>query len=129
MNVYFLLYLLSNGIQIVSNYVLSYWTDKSDQEQSLKIKFYFFGSYFSLGVLSCNYKKVCDFKNFFKSGFLIFSVKGTLIFLADYLFVFLYVRASKNLHSQMLSSILKCNMQFFESTPVGRIINRFSFLD
>lgn len=45
---------------------------------------------------------------------------------ADFLFVYMYVRASKNLHNKMLSSILRCNMQFFESTPIGRIINRFS---
>lgn len=29
-------------------------------------------------------------------------------------------------HETMLSSILKSKMQFFESTPIGRIINRFS---
>lgn len=36
------------------------------------------------------------------------------------------VRASESLHSLMLSSILRSNMSFFESTPIGRILNRFS---
>ena len=34
--------------------------------------------------------------------------------------------SSKSLHGTMLLSILRSNMQFFDSTPIGRIINRFS---
>ena len=51
---------------------------------------------------------------------------GVLVFLADLMFAYMYVKASKNLHNSMLNSILHCNMKFFESTPVGRILNRFS---
>ncbi|XP_046342176.2 multidrug resistance-associated protein 1-like isoform X2 [Haliotis rufescens] len=36
------------------------------------------------------------------------------------------VRASKDLHSKMLTNILKSPMEFFDTTPVGRITNRFS---
>ena len=42
------------------------------------------------------------------------------------MYVTLSVRAAKNLHKALLISILKCSMQFFESTPVGRILNRFA---
>lgn len=52
--------------------------------------------------------------------------KGILVFAADFLFVIIYVNAAQKLHQSMLGSILKCTMQFFESTPVGRILNRFS---
>lgn len=34
--------------------------------------------------------------------------------------------AAKALHNSMLFSILRSKMEFFESTPSGRIINRFS---
>ena len=34
--------------------------------------------------------------------------------------------SSRKLHSEMLNSIIRSTMQFFESTPTGRIINRFS---
>lgn len=36
------------------------------------------------------------------------------------------LNSSVNLHESMLHSILRSKMSFFESTPVGRILNRFS---
>jgi ABC-type multidrug transport system fused ATPase/permease subunit len=35
-------------------------------------------------------------------------------------------RARRVLHDRMLHNILRCPVRFFECTPVGRIINRFS---
>ncbi|XP_067934005.1 multidrug resistance-associated protein 1-like [Watersipora subatra] len=35
-------------------------------------------------------------------------------------------QASKRLHSKMLNNIVKCSMNFFDTTPTGRILNRFS---
>lgn len=35
------------------------------------------------------------------------------------------IRASRRLHNSLLSNILKCPMSFFETTPMGRIVNRF----
>ncbi|KAG0003683.1 Canalicular multispecific organic anion transporter 2 [Modicella reniformis] len=36
------------------------------------------------------------------------------------------VRASERLHSNLLNNILRLPMTFFDTTPVGRVINRFS---
>lgn len=36
------------------------------------------------------------------------------------------LRASVKLHEQMLTHILSSTMAFFDTTPLGRIINRFS---
>ncbi|GMM31438.1 ATP-binding cassette glutathione S-conjugate transporter [Martiniozyma asiatica (nom. inval.)] len=36
------------------------------------------------------------------------------------------ISGSKYLHSIMLSAVLRAPMQFFETTPIGRILNRFS---
>lgn len=34
--------------------------------------------------------------------------------------------ASKNLHSKLIQSVLSSPLRFFETTPIGRILNRFS---
>lgn len=34
------------------------------------------------------------------------------------------VKATNYLHNRMLESVLRAKMEFFESTPIGRIINR-----
>ena len=36
------------------------------------------------------------------------------------------IRASKNIFDQMLDSVLQAKLRFFDSTPIGRIMNRFS---
>ena len=37
-----------------------------------------------------------------------------------------YIRASAKLHHRLLLNILRCSMTFFETIPLGRILNRFS---
>ena len=39
--------------------------------------------------------------------------------------IFTGLRASKTLHRDMLSRLVRCPMVFFERTPLGRVINRF----
>ena len=36
------------------------------------------------------------------------------------------LRAAKKLHANMLQSLLRAPTSFFDMTPVGRIVNRFS---
>lgn len=54
------------------------------------------------------------------------KLKGVFIFAGDLLYTKMYVKAAKSFHESLLFSILRCSMQFFESTPIGRILNRFS---
>jgi ABC-type multidrug transport system fused ATPase/permease subunit len=36
------------------------------------------------------------------------------------------IAAAKTLHQQMLHSVIRSPMSFFDTTPIGRIVNRFS---
>ena len=45
---------------------------------------------------------------------------------SDFVFLIMSVFSSNKLHDSMLFSILRSTLYFFESTPSGRIINRFS---
>lgn len=36
------------------------------------------------------------------------------------------LRASRKLHNEILSSVIACPVSFFDSTPLGRVLNRFS---
>jgi len=64
-------------------------------------------------------------------GVTLFSVAISMC--SSFSFFWLAVNSSKNLHHKMLQALLKTTMYFFDSTPLGRILNRFSkdtyFLD
>ena len=36
------------------------------------------------------------------------------------------LKGASNLHERMLTSVMRCPMSFFDSTPSGRVLNRFS---
>jgi ATP-binding cassette, subfamily C (CFTR/MRP), member 1 len=52
-------------------------------------------------------------KDFFSLAAEFFSIRMTL-------------KSSRKLHQDMLSSIMRSKLSFFEATPIGRILNRFS---
>jgi len=39
---------------------------------------------------------------------------------------YLFLQASKRLHNQMLRSVLRATIEFYDTNPLGRILNRFS---
>jgi ABC-type multidrug transport system fused ATPase/permease subunit len=94
---------LVNGFAIASNVWLSQWSDDVHNKKASHPLSFYLGIYATFGVLQSTS-----------------TMLGT---------VFLYVggvRASKTLHRQMLKTVLRAPMSFFDMTPLGRIINRFS---
>jgi ATP-binding cassette subfamily C (CFTR/MRP) protein 1 len=58
--------------------------------------------------------------------FAIFLSNGIAIFFRSLIIYFFLVRAAKNLHEALLARVMKFPMAFYDTTPSGRIINRFS---
>ncbi|UYV60328.1 hypothetical protein LAZ67_1000843 [Cordylochernes scorpioides] len=52
--------------------------------------------------------------------------QGLCVLAGAILSAYAAMRASRVLHSDMLARILHCPMEFFETTPLGRVVNRFS---
>ncbi|KAG0375854.1 hypothetical protein BGX24_008580 [Mortierella sp. AD032] len=48
------------------------------------------------------------------------------IFGGYYITVFVSIRGSRALHAQLLDKVSRAKVRFFDTTPIGRIINRFS---
>ena len=54
------------------------------------------------------------------------AVSGILLCIRDTILAFAELKASSTLHNKMLESLFRAPISFFDSTPQGRIINRFS---
>ncbi|XP_063439571.1 multidrug resistance-associated protein 1-like isoform X1 [Mytilus trossulus] len=107
----FILYLLYQGASIASNIWLSQWTDDKELQDRSKANtteyknrnMMFLGVYGGLGI-----------------------VQGIMVLIYSIVAILRQVRASGQLHFDMLNNIMKAPMAFFDTTPVGRIVNRFS---
>ncbi|ODV84224.1 hypothetical protein CANARDRAFT_8901 [[Candida] arabinofermentans NRRL YB-2248] len=92
------------GASVLGNIWLKHWSDINTREGYNPQPWRYLGIYFALCI---------------GSAFAILS--QTLV---QWLLV--SIQGSKYLHQIMLDSVLRAPMQFFETTPVGRVLNRFS---
>ncbi|XP_019920175.3 multidrug resistance-associated protein 1 [Magallana gigas] len=108
-----LLYEASEGLSLMGNIWLSRWTEDpilnaavnvtQNQRELQQRNVYYLGCYVSFGIGQV----------FCVVLFGIFCVTRT-------------ISASHIIHSNLLHSILRCPISFFDTTPSGRIMNRFS---
>ncbi|BFZ17594.1 hypothetical protein BsWGS_20633 [Bradybaena similaris] len=100
-----------NGFNVASGIWLSAWTDDPflKNESNTRTDSYTSKTYMYLGV---------------------YTILSLLQVIGNCVFVLLvyvqFVNASQRLHNSMLNTILHQPMSFFDTTPLGRILNRFS---
>jgi ABC-type multidrug transport system fused ATPase/permease subunit len=122
---YFLLFISTfivvDGIRIWKDWWLKVWSDSS-LEISLR------NCLFCVTSNSTTSAKILEVDAWYYVS--IYALIGliTVIYanLREGIYVFGSFLASRNLHSRMVRSILYSPVRFFEITPIGRILNRFS---
>lgn len=53
-------------------------------------------------------------------------VPGLFVFLGTLLLANASINASRILHSRLLTNVMRAPMMFFDTTPIGRVVNRFA---
>ncbi|KAI0564144.1 ABC transporter [Gracilaria domingensis] len=97
-----LFYAATVVLSVIVQWWLSYWSERESLNDTRPIGF-FMGIYFALAV-----------------GYALMSMARSIWFLN------LALYASKRLHDKMVKSVLRAPLTFFDTTPIGRIISRFS---
>ena len=115
------LFSLSNFLGVGSNFWVTFWTKNSEKSSN--------GTISSTNNITSNESERPE-RGTNLYYFLVYTAIGVsqclVTLISDFLFLVVTLTASATLHRDMLLSILRSNMEFFESTPIGRIINRFS---
>ncbi|KAF9327392.1 hypothetical protein BG006_009279 [Podila minutissima] len=96
--------ILSQSASISTSLWLTYWSGNSDTGKDIHSVAYYIGIYAFLGL----------------------SYTLLTAFQAIILQVFCGIRSARVLHQNMLHGVLRSPMRFFDTTPMGRILNRFS---
>ncbi|KAJ5536597.1 Metal resistance protein YCF1 [Penicillium frequentans] len=101
---YLIAMLAAQTSQVLGNYWLKSWTEANEQKGGNESTGMFIGVYLAFGL-----------------GASLLVIVQNLI-----LWIFCSIEASRKLHERMAFAIFRSPMQFFETTPSGRILNRFS---
>eukprot|EP01121_Diplochlamys_sp_Union-15-3_P018939 TRINITY_DN7011_c0_g1_i1.p1 TRINITY_DN7011_c0_g1~~TRINITY_DN7011_c0_g1_i1.p1 ORF type:complete len:625 (+),score=107.71 TRINITY_DN7011_c0_g1_i1:214-1875(+) len=86
-----------------SNYWLSYWSNQMEGDKKAKPLHFYLLIYVAIGVANCL---------FVLARSLLLAVAGVI--------------AARTIHNSMLQRLMRAPTSFFDTTPVGRILNRFS---
>ncbi|XP_038063723.1 multidrug resistance-associated protein 1-like [Patiria miniata] len=100
-----LFFVLFNLASVLSNVWLSKWSNETpiNGTQPAEVRDRYLGVYGALGV-----------------------AQGIMLLLASFTLSFGVLRAARSLYQHLLSNVLRAPMSFFDTTPMGRILNRFS---
>ncbi|KAI8662569.1 hypothetical protein LRP88_06782 [Fusarium phalaenopsidis] len=101
---YLFMLLAAQTTSMLASVWLKEWSDENQKNHSNEHVGKFIGIYFAAGM-----------------GSSALTVIQTLI-----LWIFCSIEASRKLHERMANAIFRSPMSFFDTTPAGRILNRFS---
>lgn len=96
---FLMLIVMTTLLSVLGNFWLKHWTENTGSSKALLI-----GVYAAFG---------------FGSGLVNFARTVCM-------YVFCSIKASRKLHDSMSLAVVRSPMSFFETTPVGRILNRFT---
>ena len=115
-SIFFLFLFLSYIIYMANKYWLRDWSNDAEIEKKSS----------SLDINITNQKEKIS-KFYRLNVYIAFGLSNSLIeFFSELVFVYMFIKATKRLHDKMLYRVLRSDLKFFESTPTGRIINRFT---
>ncbi|KAG0285920.1 hypothetical protein BGZ96_009897 [Linnemannia gamsii] len=97
-----ILYILVEVAQVGTSFWLRYWSDAAGQDKYPVVQFLVIYAGFTL-------------------AYMVFNI--VLFYVAN---VLAAVKGAKKMHDRLLGNLVRQPMSFFDVTPVGRIINRFS---
>lgn len=101
---YFISLFISHTLLVGSSLWLKNWTEANEQNGSNQNIGKFLGIYFGFGA-----------------GGSVLAALNMMV-----LWIFCSIEASRKLHERMAHAIFRSPMSFFETNPLGRILNRFS---
>ncbi|KAK3750705.1 hypothetical protein QZH41_005748 [Actinostola sp. cb2023] len=124
--------LLMQASRNLSDWWLAYWISHSKTRNDRNITIASRGSAISYSSPITNYTShgihiVKNSVTFYLIVYAGFAVSNTIFTLfRAFLFAYGGVKAARVLHQRLLATILAAPVSFFDATPIGRIVNRFS---
>lgn len=101
---FILLMVCATSFGLIANYILKDWSEDNSRNGSNKSILKYIGLY-----------------TFFGLGGSLFTLGRTV-----FMWIVCSIKASRVLHDDMALAVLRSPMSFFETTPIGRILNRFT---
>ncbi|KAK7208586.1 P-loop containing nucleoside triphosphate hydrolase protein [Myxozyma melibiosi] len=101
---FMVLLIASQGISVLGNIWLEHWSEVNTESDSNPHIGMYLGVYLFFGIFASS-----------------LTVCHTLV-----LFIFCTIQAARTLHNRMAECVIRSPMSFFDTTPIGRIINRFT---
>lgn len=121
------LIILNQAIKVVSDFWLAKWTDsdeKQTQQQHHSLSTLHNGTDSTSGTVHDAHESTM---HYYIYTYTVLSLISVLISLSTNVSAQLIaIRAVRLLHDNLIDTLVRCPLRFFDKTPIGRIMNRFT---